>query len=713
MASGSDITDLSTFSPRRPDTAFAVRTILRLLERESGRLLLWVPVAIGTGIGVYFTLPFEPPLWVGITSAVACAFLAFVTRDVMRLIFVVGCLGAVGFAIATARTDWVVEPVVAKQTRAIDIVGTVRSVEPMTSGIRVHLDAVTIGDWPIDQTPARVRINIRTQSDGAAAGARIALRAVLRPPPEPVAPGAFDFARQLYFGRVGAVGWAVSDVRAVGPARQARSWNVTIQRLRLAITERVLAVLDGDNGAVAAALLTGNRRAITDTVWEQMRRAGLAHLLAISGLHIGLASATIFFITRALFAAIPIVALRVPIKKWAAVAALFVALSYMLITGATVPTQRAFLMVGVVLFAVLIDRAAISMRLVAWAAVVILVLRPESLINISFQMSFAAVVALIATYEVARDRFRSARRPKEWLHVRGLPLYFVGVALTTCIASLATAPFAAFHFGQIATFGLVANLVAVPVTAMWIMPIGLLALGLMPFGMDAPALKLMGWGIDIVLTVAETVSRWPSAVWAVGTMPTFALVIIILGGLWICLWRRPWRWYGAGLICAGMVAANFATRPDILVNDNAKLFAIRDGTDRLLLSSQRHGRFAGKIWTRRQGQTMPVTWSPSGDVDKGGRTLRCDALGCRFEVGTRTAALVTDGRALVDDCGTSDVIISAVPVRDACPDTPHVVDRFDIWRNGAHAVFFLPDDIRIESVRARRGDRPWVTKRGR
>jgi len=275
--------------------------------------------------------------------------------------------------------------------------------------------------------------------------------------------------------------------------------------MRQAVTERVLAGLHGQAGAVAAALLTGERGAIAKDVLAAMRDAGLAHLLAISGLHIGLFAGILFFVCRALLALWESVALRYPIKKWAATVALAGTAFYLLLAGATIPTQRAFLMGGLVIIAILLDRTGISMRSVAWAAVAVLLVQPESLLGASFQMSFAAVVALVAAFEWygLRRGWRANDTPP-----RRLLNYLAGVALATLIAGLATAPFAAYNFNRIADYGLAANLLAVPMTALWIMPWGVAALALLTFGLEAVALAPMGWGIDGVIAVARMVSSW-------------------------------------------------------------------------------------------------------------------------------------------------------------------------------------------------------------
>ena len=381
----------------------------------------------------------------------------------------------------------------------------------MSTGCGYIFDHATISGLDVGATPERVRITIRTERGGVRAGDWGRLRAVLPPPPGPAAPGAFDFARRAWFERLGAVGYAISPATRIDGTAESNGWFAPgLGRLRNTLAARVRDALGPAAGGVAAALMTGDRGTIPAADLAAMRDEGLAHLLAISGLHMGLLAASLFFVVRASFALWPAVTLRYPIKKWAAAVTLIGAFGYLLVTGATVPTQRAYLMTGLVLVAVMLDRLAFSMALVAWAATVVLMARPESLLGPSFQISFAAVVALIAVYEALRERLTAWRRRARV--TRRLGLYLLGVGITTLIAGLATAPFAAFHFDRVVSYGLIANLGAVPITALWIMPLALAAYALMPFGLEGAALVPMGWGIEAVLWIAHTVAAWPAAV---------------------------------------------------------------------------------------------------------------------------------------------------------------------------------------------------------
>ena len=688
-----------------------------LAERE--RWPMWIPVGLGTGVALYFALPAEPAPWIGPLAATAALILGLLgRRHQLWLVIAIAALAlASGFAAAQLRTAWVAAPVLQKEIRPVTVTGRVVVSEVRGAGRRLVLDRLRIGGLDEAATPARVRISLRGASvPSYIPGQWVELRAALSPPAAPSAPGAFDFARHAYFQRLGGLGFAFGAARVIDPpaGAAASGFAIAVGRLRQQVTDRVLAGLDGQPGAVAAALLTGERGAIAKDVLAAVRDAGLAHLLAISGLHIGLVAAILFFVVRALLATIEPIALRFPIKKWAACVGLAGTAFYLLLSGATIPTQRAFLMGALVIGAILLDRTGISMRSVAWAAVAVLLVQPESLLGASFQMSFAAVVALVAAFEWFGER--RARSVGDRDAPRLIRRYLTGVVLATLIAGLATAPFAAYNFNRLATFGLAANLVAVPLTALWIMPWGVVSLVLMPLGLESFALAPMGWGIGGLIAVARTVAAWPGAVVLLPAMPTAGVVAAATGGLWLCLWRRSWRWPGALVVAAALATPALYEAPDVLVDGKAKLFAVRTPSDvsggawagALALSSGSAARYTAGIWLRRDGQGEAAPWPDDASW------LGCDRTGCIYRAGGHTIALVRDGRALAEDCRRADIVVSDVPLRGACPSAAVTIDRFDLWRHGAHAIYLEEGGVvRVESVAEMRGARPWTARRER
>lgn len=674
---------------------------------ERARLALWIPVLFASGIGVYFVLPEEPDFVQAMLPAVLCAGVAAGFRHRWPSVHLLGLAGmvvAAGFMTAQIRTAVIAGPVLLKEIGPVPMSARVIGVEPMAKGMRLTLDRVSVGRAKSVVPPDRVRISVRSMKTRSLPGDRISALVILQPPPPPSMPGGFDFARKAWFERIGGVGFALGSVSINGSGDET-SWRIALARLRLDLTNRILKTSSERIGPLAAALLTGERRSIPERTLAAMRDSGLAHLLAISGLHIGLVAGLLFFAVRLLLALIEPVALRYPIKKYAAAAAVAGAFAYLLVSGATIPTQRAFLMVTIVMFAVMIDRTAISMRLVAVSAIIVLLLAPESLLSASFQMSFAAVVGLVAVYEASAPTFNRLRQ-RGGLFASRICLFLIATMLTTLIASAATAPFAIYHFNRIALYGMVANLVAVPVMAMWIMPFGLLSFLLMPFGLESMGLIPMGWGIEVVLQVAEWITALPGSVALVPPMTTAALVIIALGGLWLCLNRTTIRYLGIPAIAMGFTSIYAASTPDVLINRDGTLSAIVLNEGDVVMAPGKGHRFERDMWQRRLAVSNAPAW-PTEGVSLSGQ-VGCDDTGCVFRAGDKTVALIAEPAAAMDDCGWVDyvILLTRVP-RTFCRGSEVVASTFHIWRDGAHEITFSADGPVVRTSREVRGDRPW------
>ncbi|MGF1627227.1 MAG: ComEC/Rec2 family competence protein [Alphaproteobacteria bacterium] len=676
-------------------------------------MALWLPVAFGGGALVYFRLSQEPSSLWPIGLAAAGGGLLWMGRrlPLMPAAALALVLFAAGWGWSQLTTEWAAAPVVGAETRPVDLQGRVVDLEPLEgASTRAVLDRVSIAGWEAGEVPVRVRINVRASDRPIRPGDLIRARAILRPPPPPVAPGGYDFQRQAWFAQIGAVGFALGAVTVVDSSMDDDwSFAVAIERVRRAIAADIAMSLDGPEAALAGALVIGERGAMAETDRDALRDAGLAHLLAISGLHITIVAGFLFWIVRAALARIPAIAVRWPIKKWAAVAALASAFVYMLIAGATPPTQRAFLMIAIALAAVMIDRNPISMRLVAVAAFAVLVLSPSTVLGPSFQLSFAAVVALIAAFEWVQARKALMTRGRDR---RARPLIYLAATLySSLIATIATAPFSLFHFQQVALYGLVANLVAIPLMAFWIMP--LLAIGCLAalFGIGEVGFVPAGWGIDALRLVAHEIAGWPGAVFRAPLAPEWTMAMAVAGGLWLCLWRSRMRWIGLAPAMVGLSAMALARPPDIVVSGFGTPFAVLSRPEgQLQVPSLRRDLFTTTSWARLAGLDPEGALVPLPPVGEGG-ALRCDGFGCIAT--TLSGARIALSRrmdALDDDCRGADLVVQLFPGGEACPTGVPTIRYLDLVIDGAHLLYVGADGaIGIATVGADRGHRPWVT----
>jgi competence protein ComEC len=507
--------------------------------------------------------------------------------------------------------------------------------------------------------------------------------------------------RFLYFNRIGGVGysmgrWQVSDTSPPLDAQaRFRAWS---ESLRRHIGDRISTIVPGADGAVAAALVNGEQSAIPEEAQEAYRMSGIAHLLSISGVHMMLLAGVVFFVVRRMLALIPVIALRIDTKKAAAAIGLLTTAFYLFISGMSVPAVRSFMMIAVVMAAILLDRSALSLRTIAWAALVLMALYPDAVFGASFQMSFLAVLALIALYEQSWLRISLRNAEGELRLVRIAALYLAGLVVTDVVAGGTTSLFAAYHFNQVPSYSVVTNLLAVPLTGLWIMPIGVLALLLMPFGWDALPLQVMGAGVSLLNDLARTVAAWPGAQFHVPPMRAWIMSLAALGLVFVCLWRGRARWLGLALVLPAMAQPFISAKPDVLVDDSARIWAITDAKGALAFKPGRVGRFVRGAWDERYGKSK-TAWPPPDTA--------CDSEGCVLSRDGRKVLLAFTPTALAEDCGAADLIISATASRDICRQG-QIIDIIDLRRDGAVAIWLTQDGVQARSVRQSTGNRVWM-----
>ena len=538
-----------------------LRRIKQEFLEEAQSWILWLPVFFGVGIAIYFSLSFEPSASDAVRAVAipVTLLVGFRRYFALRCLFMCLLFAGMGFAVTKIKADTV-------NARFIDTGG-----EPVTiSGNIVEIGyandfpRLTLNNLRIDELgkelPDKIRLNVRTKiRDEIRPGDRVITDAVLMPPPPPATPGGYDFARQAYFQSIGATGYTVKQVIKLKWGQD----DDILKRTSYIIGQKIYAVLPGDEGAIAAALINGDRSRISMLVNNDFRNSGLYHLLSISGLHLVLVTGVFFVASRFLMSLSYHASEVWPIKKIAAVIALIGGFLYLLISGLQVPAERSYIMAGLILLAVIVDRTATPMRSVALATFIVLLSEPDALITPSFQMSFAAAAALIAAYEYI-SKYHPGFYKRRWV------AWVLGAALTSVIAGLATGPYAAFHFGRVTNYGLVANMLAAPITAFLIMPAAVLGVLLMPLGLEWIALKPMGWGIKLIMDIAEIVGSWPGANTSVAYISVATLLLFTAGFLWLIIWQRKWRILGALPIIIGLLLPLFQPKPDIFINANGR-----------------------------------------------------------------------------------------------------------------------------------------------
>jgi competence protein ComEC len=693
----------------RAGAAALFASFRKALLAEQDRWGLWLPVLFGAGAAAYLSLALEPSLAAACLLPASCAAALFLSRRRPGLLIVlwVAAIVAAGFAAASLRSHLAAAPILPERERAYDVEGGIEARELREGGrTRLTLRVISLGK----DMAAPYRVRVTAPSARAATfgpGDAVRLTARLRGPPGPVMPGGYDFARTAWFDRIGGLGYAISDIARIESPPQI-PWSIAamqpVERLRATIGARILAVIPGETGDIAKALINGDRAGISEETNAAMRDSGLYHVISISGLHMVIVGGTLFFLVRALLATSATLATRYPIKKMAAVAALFGAAFYLLLSGGSAPTQRAWIMITIAFIAILLDRQAISMRTVAVAAFAILIVGPESVADVSFQMSFAAVVALVAFYEWMRDR-RGGRREAPagaMRYLRPVWVFVFGAALTTLIAGTAVTPFSIHHFQNAQHYAIVANVLASPVITALIMPAGLISVVAMPFGLEAAPLHAMAYGVDLMLAIAHMVSSWPGAVSAAPRTPLASLALIALGGLWICLWRGRIRLGGTIPIALGLALSPTMRAPDVLIDRDGRIVAVRGADGALAPSPVRASNYTVARWLAADGDGRETEQA----VTAAGGAQICDARGCVAKLGADRVALVRHVSALEEDCRTAAIVIAPFPASRRC-QAPIVIDGTRLRRRGAHALYRERRTYRIVTAADLRGRRPW------
>jgi competence protein ComEC len=695
-----------------PRANFAPKTQLRqwaAQEIAADRLLPWLAVAYGFGIVIYFTAEREPTWWAATALAAVCVIGAVLLRRHLAA-FVVGLFVfaiAAGFAAATVKTAMIEHPVLRYAASGVTISGFVELREESQHTDRFVLRVDRIDGNRIDDKPQRVRLSVK-RGLAPPAGSFVEVKAMLDPPLQPLAPDSYDFARDLYFQQIGASGFVRGAVNVITPpatAGFASRVNAAVQRLRDTIDAHVRAVLPGDTGAIAAMLLNGKRDVISENLYNALFISGVGHVLSISGYHMAVVAGVVFFIIRALLALIPGLADRKPIKKWAALGALIATTFYLVLSGAEVATQRSYFMIAIVLVGVMLDRPALTVRTLTAAALLVLFLAPQSVVHPSFQMSFAATLALVAAYDRGVPRMKAGTdsslgsRAALWGANE-----ITSLIIASLVAGLATTPYAAYHFHRMAPYGVIANLLAMPVVSAWVMPMGLIGLLAIPFGFDAEFWRQMGYGIEWMDMVALWVANLPGAVGHVTSFGTGPLLLATAGLLVIGLLKTPLRWSGVALATLGIVWAASTPRPDVLLAADGRTFAIR-GADGLLAFHHSGGdTFAIKEWLAADADARDY------HDRKLGQGIACDAAGCIGKLGD--GALVAydlKPDAFEEDCRHAVLIMTT---RNAPPDcAAQVIGRAMLRERGALALRRTGSGFAIDSARPPNFDRPWAPQR--
>jgi competence protein ComEC len=672
-----------------------------LLAQELDNFFLWIPVLIAFGVVIFFAFPIDPNPYIclaafGITSVIS---LLVRKSPLWHFLSIVLLIFLTGFTTAAIRSELVKAPVLERQIDRAWIMGNVTEINNTEGGLKIILEELYISGYS-DKLPHKIRLTIKRTIEKIEIGDRIGLFASLMPPPPPSLPKGFDYQQYAYFKQIGAIGYAISKVRILEKAAHLSGLQQYFSLLRQKVEARVFASMPASEAAIAVGILVGDSSAINAEEYEAIRKSGLAHIIAISGMHIVVVVGLIFITVRFLLSRLSYLPLRLDIKKVAAVIAIIGSLFYLLIAGSPLSAQRAFIMSTIVLAAIILDRKANPMRSVAIAATIILILTPEAILSASMQMSFAASIALVASFNLSSIFFKIKNRKGI---ITKTASYFATVTISTLVAGIATSPFIIYHFNQFSTYSVLSNLIAIPLADFIIMPAGIIAMLLMPLSLEDFALYPMQWGITAMLQVAQTVAALPNASFYVPSISDTGLVFITLGGLIICLFITQLKFLGLIPICIGLLGILDYAKPDIIISNNGKLFAVRDDIGILAFSSKVSSRFQRMVWQQSTGENFILSIKDAYLSD-------CSSSYCQLTRNGNTAVIVADPNEPGARCSDVEVFINLVDNSFICERAKNNVNLNMLRQRGTHLVYLNNDKVAIQTVSEFRERRIWNSK---
>ena len=654
-------------------------------SEQRGRFFLWTPACLMLGIFLFFSLPSDPPAILAPLILFPSLFLAFITRkSPLRHCFIPLFLIILGYAASQFRVQSTATHLITQELHYRDVQGKVELAEPSNAKVALTLSHLTIEGLTQAQTPDLIRITLRGAQPNFDAGSIVHLKANIYPLPAPTMLGGFDFALYYYFNRVGGTGYSLSPAEVTTPAI-IQSWNMAINNLRHNIGQDMRDGMSEPAGAVAAAMTISETTPIPKYVNNDLRDSGLYHILSISGFHLAVVTGMVFGAMRLILSLIPALALRINTKKIAGLLALLAAFAYLALAGYPIPAQRSFIMVAFVFIAILCDRRGISLRSMAFAATALLLFFPESLYSASFQLSFAATLAIVSLAE-------NWIMPKaQTIHGRVVSHLFA-ILISSLATSLATAPFIIYDFNRLSIMGVFSNMIVLPLASAVIMPAIIVAMLIMPFGLQWLAYIPLQWGTNLMLKIAAYAAAMPLASIRLYALSEAGVILAAIGLLWFCLWRGRLRLWGIPMLLISLATMSQHRPVDVFISAGANQVIVRleNGHYTALKGTSR--AYAVQSWLQSEGQGDVI---PLKESD-----ITCDLNTCSYTKNAHTLIMVThpERDTVLDKAckAAPDILIAARYLKAArCPGPKILIGKNELNAYGPHALYLTPAGVEV------------------
>lgn len=644
--------------------------------------IFWIPLFISIGILSYFTTPLGA-LAIQMTATKKYIYLSLLPiisiilykKNRMATIYLISII--IGFYASLLRTELVTSPVLSETIKDVWVKGTVEDIQYASSGGRITLSQLYVRDLKKAERDIRIKVTVKTNIDDISIGDIVSFKGTLMPPMAPSIPDGFDYRTFAYYQKIGGTGYATSRLIIKNKGEVNSHF---IEKLRQAAISRILEILPQPSASIASGMLVGDSSYLKQKVYEKIKVAGIAHVIAISGMHMVVVVSIIFFVFRWLCSLSNYISLRFDAKKVAAIISIIGSLFYLILAGNPVSAQRAYIMSSLVLLAIVLNRRSQAMHSLAISCTILLLLTPESLLNPSLQMSVAACFGLIWSYNFFHKFITPPKEQQlwaKWLY------YMLNISFSTVVAGIFTAPFIIYHFHQFSTYSLLANLISIPLTDFFLMPLGMIGLALMPLGFDLIPFLIMEKGINIMLFIVDVVANLPMSSLFVPSISGYTMILFSYGTIILCVAKDKLRICGIGMIGISIISLFWIRMPDILIDAEGRLFAVRH-EDNYYFSNMNVARFVRKVWQESVGENNPIA------IDKA-KIEGCTSDKCTLSKGNISVLILkTDDY----ECGNNDLIINMITSDPLC--NSNTITLTDLKNNGAHAIW-IDKKIKIKT----------------
>ena len=530
-----------------------INNIKNYLLKDTDSYILWLPVFFAIGILLQFNF-FSYFIYISIIIFILFCIFLFKKFNFFILLIIFLLFGYLRtyFFIKNNEHDRIKEPL-----GYVTIYGEVKEEINKKNYKDELIKEIIVKTRKINKEKRNILLKIRLKDPNVKVyKSDIILKSVVFPIKNN--PMGFNIERYYYFKHIGGLGYKGKIIYN----KEVNTKEKSINSIRQKIAERIIKVREETpSTGIISILITGKKDMADKKAIEYMNYSGLAHLLSISGLHMMTLIGIMFFISKWILLRFEYIAINYNVFKISSIISLLINFLYLLLSGASVSAVRAYLMSVILLISIIIGKFNTSLRSVMFVMFIILFIKPHLIFSAGFQMSFMAVIALISCSELLyNDILSKLSKTKRFL--------IIGF-LTSFIAECATTPFSIYNFNNYSFYNIFVNSILTPLVSFVVLPFSLLSMLLYPFNLEKILIFPISYIMDFILYVSKYIVELPYSVFFIQSPNVYSMLFMILGLLWLCLWKEKWRYYGILFYIIGLIIFLFQKTPDVFITKNS------------------------------------------------------------------------------------------------------------------------------------------------